>query len=47
MKIYSNQTEEYLVRHIIFVRVPEEPFGPITRERIYCLDEYVREDYVE
>lgn len=46
MKIYLNQTE-YLVRHIIFVRVPEEPFGPITRERIYCLDEYVREDYVE
>ncbi len=34
------------VRHIIFIRVPGEPFGPITRERIYCVDEYCVEDYV-
>lgn len=47
MKSYSQGMEEYLIRHIIFVRVPEDPFGPITRERIYCVDEYCVEDYVE
>ena len=47
MKNYLKSQEGYLVRHVIFIRVPGEPFGPITKERIYCVDEYCVEDYVE
>jgi hypothetical protein len=39
--------DDLWVRHIVFIKVPDEPFGTLTRERVYCVDEYCVEDYVE
>lgn len=47
MKNYSQRLEEYWVRHVVFVRVPGEPFGPIVKDRVYCINDYCVEDYVE
>lgn len=39
--------EAYWVRHVVFVRVPDEPFGPIEKVRVYCVNEYCIEAYVK
>lgn len=31
----------------MFVRVPGEPFGPVTKERVYCVNEYCVDAYVK